>query len=80
MPKKKNIWVILRKIVFVDVAYFIWQERNFRIFKETRRPWEILWMEIEEFIKLKLSSLKVAESSNVTEVYDLWGITEYLIR
>ena len=62
------------------MAYFIWQERNFRLFRETKRPWEILWKEIEEVIKLKLSGLKVAESSNVTEVYDLWGITEYLAR
>ena len=75
MPNKRNIWLILRKIVFAAVTYFIWIERNSRLFKDVKRPWEILWKEIEETVKLKISGLKVADSRNVNEVYDLWGIT-----
>ena len=75
MPKKRNIWIILKKIVFAAVTYFIWKERNYRLFKEVKRPWEDLWKKIEEIVKLKLFSLRVAKSRDVKEVFDLWDIT-----
>ncbi|GJY50707.1 reverse transcriptase zinc-binding domain-containing protein [Tanacetum coccineum] len=68
LPCRKNIWVVVKKMVLAATIYFLWQKRNIRQFQNEKRPWEELWKIIEDTVKLKLSSLKVVASSNVKEI------------
>ena len=77
LPNRKNIWIIVKKIVYAAVVYFLWQERNLRLFQNVKRKWDVLWKVIEENVKLKLSSLKVVKSHDVETVFNIWGI-EYV--
>ena len=74
LPNRKNIWIIVKKIVYAAVVYFLWQERNLRLFQNVKREWDVLWKVIEENMKLKLSSLKVVKSHDVETVFNIWGI------
>ncbi|GJV22625.1 retrovirus-related pol polyprotein from transposon TNT 1-94 [Tanacetum coccineum] len=56
--------VVVKKIVFAATIYFLWQERNLRLFQDAKRKWEDLWQVIEENVKIKLSCLR----SNVREL------------
>ncbi|GKG03856.1 hypothetical protein Tco_0314243, partial [Tanacetum coccineum] len=37
MSKKKNARSVIAKLVFAAASYFIWQERNNRLFKNQKR-------------------------------------------
>ncbi|GJW11588.1 hypothetical protein Tco_1577415 [Tanacetum coccineum] len=68
MGKNKCIKVILKKIVFGAAVYFIWQERNRRLFTSVKRKVIDLLEAILEVIKLRLVSLRVTNSQNGMEV------------
>ncbi|GKC87812.1 reverse transcriptase zinc-binding domain-containing protein [Tanacetum coccineum] len=69
-----NIWSIVRRIVCGAVVYFIWQERNSRLFRKIRRDEEGIMEIIKETVKLKMMSFKVKESRSIREVERRWGI------
>ncbi|GJT69783.1 cytokinin dehydrogenase 3-like protein [Tanacetum coccineum] len=74
LPNTKNIWSIIRKLVFGAVAYFIWQEMNKRIFKGERRDVNSLVHVIMEVIRLKLAGMEVKESNTIKEVEERWSV------
>ncbi|GJX96374.1 RNA-directed DNA polymerase, eukaryota, reverse transcriptase zinc-binding domain protein, partial [Tanacetum coccineum] len=74
LPLNRNIWSIVRRIVFNAVVYFIWQERNNRIFKNEKRDKETIVKLIKENTVMKLIGLKVKESITVNEVENKYKI------
>ncbi|GJW97791.1 RNA-directed DNA polymerase, eukaryota, reverse transcriptase zinc-binding domain protein [Tanacetum coccineum] len=66
--RNKSIRVILKKIVFGAAVYFIWQERNRRLFTSVKREVIDLLEAILEVIKLRLVSIRVTNIQNVMEV------------
>ncbi|GJU96970.1 RNA-directed DNA polymerase, eukaryota, reverse transcriptase zinc-binding domain protein [Tanacetum coccineum] len=54
LPCKKNIWIVVNKLVFAATIYFLWQEKNIKQFQNVKRTWEELWKIIEENVKMKL--------------------------
>ncbi|GJS37146.1 heat shock cognate 70 kDa protein 2 [Tanacetum coccineum] len=60
-----------RKIVFAAVVYYLWYERDIRLFQKNKRDWEPLWKCLEETVQLKLSSLKVLDYANVREAFKM---------
>ncbi|GKC77044.1 RNA-directed DNA polymerase, eukaryota, reverse transcriptase zinc-binding domain protein [Tanacetum coccineum] len=74
LPLNKNIWSIMRRIVCSATVYYIWQERNNRLFKNEHRTKDKLLSIIKETIILKLAGLTVKESNTVKEVEDKWVI------
>nr|GEX19048.1 reverse transcriptase domain, reverse transcriptase zinc-binding domain protein [Tanacetum cinerariifolium]GFA48401.1 reverse transcriptase domain, reverse transcriptase zinc-binding domain protein [Tanacetum cinerariifolium] len=63
-----NIWSVVRRLSHAAVVYYIWQERNQRIFKGIKRGEATLIDTINEIIKLKLMSIKVKHSNAVKRV------------
>ena len=61
-------------MIYVASVYFLWQERNMRLFQGIKRDWVMLWRIIEQNVKLKLANLKVIQSNDVDEVFNIWGI------
>ncbi|GJS75909.1 RNA-directed DNA polymerase, eukaryota, reverse transcriptase zinc-binding domain protein [Tanacetum coccineum] len=74
LPNNKNIWSIVRKLVFGAVVYFIWQERNKRIFQEEKREEKTLVQIIKETVWLRLAGLVVKDSKTIKEVEDRWSV------
>lgn len=55
-------------------VYFIWKERNARIFKGEERNVSALCETIMETVKLKIIKLKVKSFVSVNAVEKRWGI------
>ncbi|GJU74027.1 RNA-directed DNA polymerase, eukaryota, reverse transcriptase zinc-binding domain protein [Tanacetum coccineum] len=70
----KNIWSIVRMIVCNAPVYYIWQERNNRIFKNEKRDTDTILNIVKETVGMKLIELKVKESNTVKEVEEKWNI------
>ncbi|GKC98855.1 RNA-directed DNA polymerase, eukaryota, reverse transcriptase zinc-binding domain protein [Tanacetum coccineum] len=74
LPLNKNIWSIVRKIVYNAAVYYIWQERNKMIFQNEKRDKETIVKIVKENVMMKLLGLKVKESKTVKEVEEKWNI------
>lgn len=55
-------------------VYFIWQERNRRLFTNEKRDWKMLLGLIVDVIGLKLTSLTVKKSKYVVMTKKCWKI------
>ncbi|XP_071687109.1 uncharacterized protein [Rutidosis leptorrhynchoides] len=73
-PYKKQIWSILTRLVIDASVYFVWQERNKRCFQGVKRNSEELITIVQDYIKVKLLTLKVKDSKAVREVEQKWGV------
>ena len=60
--------VIVSKLLVVATVYYVWQERNLRLFKQESMTKEIVFKIIIENVKWHLLSLKVKRSNAVLQV------------
>ncbi|XP_071713666.1 uncharacterized protein [Rutidosis leptorrhynchoides] len=70
-PAYKDIRNVLNKVAIGAVVYYIWVERNRRLFRHVKKTVDEVSMEIKEFIRLKLTCLKVKDSRNVKKIAEL---------
>ena len=70
----RSVWVIIKKICLAATVYFIWHERNGRLFSNVNRSAEALFSIICDEIRAKLVSIKVRINSNVLKAEDVWNI------
>ncbi|GJW97776.1 hypothetical protein Tco_0179584 [Tanacetum coccineum] len=69
-PKRRSVRGIIARLVFAASTYFIWQERNYRLFKNQRRTHNQLIECIKSTVRLKL----------LTCSFNLCIFGSYLIR
>ncbi|GKB80438.1 retrovirus-related pol polyprotein from transposon TNT 1-94 [Tanacetum coccineum] len=69
-----NITNVINKLLLVATIYFLWQERNKRIFKDECRNEEELCKIIKGAIKSKLMSLRVKMSKDVLKIAADWDL------
>ncbi|GKE38503.1 hypothetical protein Tco_1461908 [Tanacetum coccineum] len=74
LPNNKNIWSIVRRLVFGAAVYYTWQERNSRVFKGEKRDEKVLLQIIKETVQMKIVGFEVKESRAVEEVEERWNI------
>ncbi|GJV15147.1 hypothetical protein Tco_1360470 [Tanacetum coccineum] len=74
MPCTKSIMSILRRIVLAACVYYIWNERNSRLFGNGKKSYKDLLKIIVNFVRIKVASLIVKNSSTVTEVSKQWQV------
>ncbi|GJV03652.1 RNA-directed DNA polymerase, eukaryota, reverse transcriptase zinc-binding domain protein [Tanacetum coccineum] len=77
LPNNKNVWSIVRRLVFGAAVYFIWQERNRRMFQNEKREVKNVVEIIKETVRLKLASFVVKNGRTVRNVEAVWGIKFY---
>ncbi|KAI3802138.1 hypothetical protein L1987_30265 [Smallanthus sonchifolius] len=70
----KSARVVIAKLQLAAIAYYIWQERNARFFKNQLRPPEKVEKLIVNMIRLKLHSLKFKMNDRVRRILDDWKI------
>ncbi|GJS97584.1 hypothetical protein Tco_0804552 [Tanacetum coccineum] len=68
LPSNKNIWSIVRRLVCGTVVYYIWQERNNRLFKNEKRDINTIINIAKEAVGMKLLGIKVKESGMLKKV------------
>ncbi|XP_071741014.1 uncharacterized protein [Rutidosis leptorrhynchoides] len=73
-PYKRNIWSIIHRLVLGAAVYYIWQERNCRIFKQSSRSDAELIDIIQLNVRLKLCELKVKNSRGVQVAARVWKL------
>nr|GEV73046.1 hypothetical protein [Tanacetum cinerariifolium] len=74
LPSNKNIWSIVRRLVCSVAVYYIWQERNNRLFKKEKRDKKTIFNIVIETIRMKLMGIKVKDSRTVKELEEKWNI------
>lgn len=72
--KHNEVWSLLSRLVLGALVYFIWQERNARIFSKRTRSPQQLKEEIIQEIRLKLMSLNWKSSMEVLSMKNIWNI------
>ncbi|GJX96732.1 reverse transcriptase zinc-binding domain-containing protein [Tanacetum coccineum] len=77
---KSNIKSVLDRMAFATTIYFVWNERNKRIFTQEQRNCQDLLNGIVESIKMQLMSLKVKKSLDVEEISKEWNISMNIIQ
>jgi hypothetical protein len=75
--KSKSIGVIIQKLMLGAIVYFIWQERNLRLFQNKNRNVEDLCNQIIEIVRLKLLGLKIKNSLKTVLLSKVWGFKVY---
>ncbi|GKC22137.1 RNA-directed DNA polymerase, eukaryota, reverse transcriptase zinc-binding domain protein [Tanacetum coccineum] len=65
---------LLSKLVCGVVVYYLWSERNSRLFGGKKKTKDALCLEIEDTIRLNMMNVKVKESAAVRHVEDQWKI------
>ncbi|GJY37591.1 RNA-directed DNA polymerase, eukaryota, reverse transcriptase zinc-binding domain protein [Tanacetum coccineum] len=71
---KNNIWKIMNKLILSAPVYFVWNERNRRIFKDEARSVEELVIVIKKHMTDMLMSLNVKSSGALVMVAKTWGL------
>ena len=70
----ESIRSVLSRIIFAACVYFIWNERNKRLFTNDKHDSKELINIVINHIRLKLSSLKVKRSIPVMKVCNNWDV------
>ena len=84
LPNNRSIMSVVRRLVLGASVYFIWQERNKRLFGTEKRKWQELVtvikntvrikLVIKNTVRIKLLSLRVKMSPKVVKVMDYWKV------
>ncbi|GJT92141.1 RNA-directed DNA polymerase, eukaryota, reverse transcriptase zinc-binding domain protein [Tanacetum coccineum] len=71
---KNGIWSIIQRLVLGAAVYFIWQERNYKLFRKCERSNDKLFSIITETVRLKVMGLKIIRTSpDVMRASGIWG-------
>ncbi|GKC82353.1 hypothetical protein Tco_1138070 [Tanacetum coccineum] len=73
-PASNKIWSIIQRLVFGAAIYFIWQERNSRIFQQMDRSEDSLFEVVVSTVRLRLRSLKLKQTPDVIDASEIWGL------
>nr|GFA37932.1 RNA-directed DNA polymerase, eukaryota, reverse transcriptase zinc-binding domain protein [Tanacetum cinerariifolium] len=64
---------VIAKLVVAASAYYVWQERNWRLFKKGKRNSDQI---VECIVRLKLLSCKLKKSKSGERMERLWDLPE----
>ncbi|GKD08266.1 hypothetical protein Tco_1187951, partial [Tanacetum coccineum] len=76
ITKRRPVKSVIAKLVVAACAYFIWQERNWRLFKKNKRPMKQIIDCIMNSIRLKLLSCRFKKSNDGVQFSRLWKLPD----
>ncbi|GKD30933.1 RNA-directed DNA polymerase, eukaryota, reverse transcriptase zinc-binding domain protein [Tanacetum coccineum] len=65
---------VIDKLILAATVYYVWQERNRRIFKDEKRTVDKLCKIIKDYVRCKLVSIQVKNSKNVKVMIKKWEL------
>nr|GEU96335.1 hypothetical protein [Tanacetum cinerariifolium] len=75
-PANNSISSVIQRLVFEAIVYYIWQERNARLFRNSIRIEEVLFNNIVKTVRFKLLSLQIRNSVNVRIAARIWNLKQ----
>ncbi|GJR83550.1 hypothetical protein Tco_0154335 [Tanacetum coccineum] len=79
ISKRRQVRCIIAKLVIAACAYFIWQERNWRLFRLQKRTVAQVIECIKSSVRLKLLSCSFKMSKAAKDMLTLWQLPETII-
>ncbi|GJY38388.1 RNA-directed DNA polymerase, eukaryota, reverse transcriptase zinc-binding domain protein [Tanacetum coccineum] len=79
ISKKKSARSVIAKLVFAASTYFIWQERNNRLFKNHKRSYSQVIKCIISTVRLKLLTCIFKKTKTVMAFMHLWKLPDSLL-
>ncbi|GKE11961.1 hypothetical protein Tco_1415512 [Tanacetum coccineum] len=76
--KDRSIKSVVGRLMFGACVYYIWQERNTRLFAKEKRDKDDVLKLIEDNVKLRMSSLKVLKTARVLKMFAEWDVNPTL--
>ncbi|GJZ73367.1 lupus La protein [Tanacetum coccineum] len=80
MARKRSVRSAIFNLVFAASSYFIWQERNNKLFNNQKRSKDHIIEVIKSTVRLKLLTCKFMKTNNVEAFLQLWKLPNSLIR
>ncbi|GKD79976.1 reverse transcriptase domain, reverse transcriptase zinc-binding domain protein, partial [Tanacetum coccineum] len=71
---------VVAKLVVAASTYYIWQERNWRLFNKGKRSLDQVYDCIKSSVRLKLLSCRFKKSKSGDKVARLWDLLEAIFR
>ncbi|GKA79747.1 reverse transcriptase domain, reverse transcriptase zinc-binding domain protein, partial [Tanacetum coccineum] len=78
--RRRSSHIVIAKLVVAASAYFIWQERNWRLFKKTKRTVNQVIECIYSAVRLKLLSCFFKRSKEGVHYARMWKLPETIFR
>ncbi|KAJ0852068.1 hypothetical protein HanRHA438_Chr14g0634001 [Helianthus annuus] len=72
--RSKSAMIYVAKLIVAAATYFIWQERNARLFKNQLSPPEQLSDVILNTVRYKLMGAKLKNTTSVRKLLQAWEI------
>ncbi|PWA55662.1 reverse transcriptase zinc-binding domain-containing protein [Artemisia annua] len=69
-----SLWSVIQRLVFGAAVYYIWQERNLRLFQKKFRSEEAVFKIIVDIVRHKLLSLRIKRSVDSINAAVIWKI------
>ncbi|GJU10631.1 hypothetical protein Tco_1133027 [Tanacetum coccineum] len=80
LAKKRSARIVIAKLVFAASCYFIWQERNNRLFVKHKRSPDQVIEAIKTTVRLKLLTCKFKKTKMVESMLHCWKLPVSLMR
>ena len=78
--KSRSVRSVVSKLLFAATSYFIWQERNSRIFKKQFRSEAQVIDVIKSTVRLKLLTCRFKKTANVVDLVRVWKLPPSLMH
>ena len=78
--KSRSVWSVVSKLLFAATTYFIWKERNSRLFKKQTRSEAQLVDVIKPTVRLKLLSCRFKKTANMIDLVRVWKLSPSLMH
>ncbi|GKC84539.1 armadillo-type fold protein [Tanacetum coccineum] len=78
LSKRNTIVSIVGRLVVVASSYFIWQERNSRIYRKGERKYEDVTNMIVDVVRLKIASTKFKKNVRIQKLMRTWKISNVI--
>nr|GEZ61706.1 hypothetical protein [Tanacetum cinerariifolium] len=76
--RRRTTVSVIAKLVVAALAYYVWQERNWRLFKKGKRNSDQIVECIVSFVRLKLLSCKLKKSKSSERMAMLWDLPKWM--
>ena len=73
IPAKNTIWSVIQRLVLGASVYFIWQERNMRLFGGACRTVDELYKTIVDTVRSRIMGLKIKVTPDVIKAAEVWN-------
>ena len=74
MNCSNSIWSVVNRFIIAATVYYIWKERNDRLFSQNPKSVEVVLQNIKDQVRFQLMSIKVRKTVSTSKVAEKWNI------